>query len=437
MRATTLLILAHFVIGPCLAGPNDNYPFTVESEPDGDGHRIVARNNGPAPVSVKVALLYSVYATPDRTFPVFAVVPPNGGVLHLGRFKRTISGVGYSFRYSSSWLLGDFNARQSADALYRLPYRDGSGYPIGQAPGGANSTHHSAESAHAVDIVMPQDTPVLAARDGTVIYTEANQRYGGKTPDLLDKANEVRIRHADGTIGVYAHLAHGGVQVYPGQRVAAGEQIGLVGSTGYSSGPHLHFVVQQVVRNGDDLGMASIPFRFYVGNPPVPFHPKSGALIVADYSSSAPASNGAYPRATQDGASTGLLPQVTGSFPTTSDLFLKTGVLHVGTYMRALPAWVWFAMMFGVVFVLLRLGRWRAERRMRAVFEPREPSLGTRRSGNPDFGAQTPWARLLRACGGDIGRAERLMDYEQRKAPGISRDEAASRASERLERDRR
>ncbi|WP_018990361.1 M23 family metallopeptidase [Aromatoleum toluclasticum] len=437
MRATLLLILAHFLIGPCLAAPNDNYPFTVESEPEGDGHRIVARNNGPAPVSVKVALLYSVYATPDREFPVFAVVPPNGGVLHLGRFKRTMSGVGYSFRYSSSWLLGDFNARQSADALYRLPYRDGSGYPIGQAAGGAITTHHSADSAHAVDIVMPQDTPVLAARDGTVIYTEANQRYGGKTPDLLDKANEVRIRHADGTIGVYAHLAHGGVHVYPGQRVAAGEQIGLVGSTGYSSGPHLHFVVQQVVRNGDDLGMASIPFRFYVGNPPVPFRPKSGALIVANYLSSVPASNGASSRATQDGPSTGLLQLATAYFPAAPDLFLKTGVPQVRTYLRTLPAWVWFAMMFGVVFLILRLGRWRAERRMRAVFEPREPSLGARRSAKPDFGAQTPWARLLRACGGDYGKAERLLDYEQRRAPGISRDEAASRAAERLERDRR
>ncbi len=436
MRATLLMILAHFVIGPCLAGPNDNYPFMVESEPDGDGHRIVARNSGPAPVSVKVALLYSVYATPDRNFPVFAVVPPNGGVLHLGRFKRTMSGVGYSFRYSSSWLLGDFNARQSSDALYRLPYRDGSGYPIGQAPGGAITTHHSADSAHAVDIVMRQDTPVLAARDGTVIYTEANQRYGGKTPDLMDKANEVRIRHADGTIGVYAHLAHGGVLVYPGQRVAAGEQIGLVGSTGYSSGPHLHFVVQQVVRNGDDLGMASIPFRFYVGNPPVPFRPKSGALIVADYSSSAPASDGASPRAGQDGASTGLLQQVTASFPAKPDLFQKTSVLQVRTYLRTLPAWIWFAMMFGVVFLILRLGRWRAERRMRAVFEPREPSLGAGRAGKSDFGTQMSWARLLRACGGDYGKAERLTDYEQRRAPGISRDEASSRALGRLERER-
>lgn len=437
MRATFLLFLAHFVIGSCLAGPNDNYPFTVESEPEGDGHRIVARNNGPAPVSVKVALLYSVYATPDRKFPVFAVVPPNGGVLYLGHFKRTMSGVGYSFRYSSSWLLGDLNARQSADALYRLPYRDGSAYRIGQAPGGPITTHHAADSAHAVDIVMPQDAPVLAAREGTVIYTEAGQRYGGKTPDLLDKANEVRIRHADGTIAVYAHLAHGGVHVYPGQHVAAGEQIGLVGSTGYSSGPHLHFVVQQVVRNGDDLGMASIPFRFYVGNPPAPFRPTSGALVKADYSSSAPASNVATARAAQGGESTGLLRQVTASFPATAEFFADTKVSQVRIYLQTLPPWGWFAMLVGVVFLILRLGTRRAERRMRAAFEPREPSLGTRRSGNPDFGAQTPWARLLRACGGDHGKAERLLDYEQRKAPGISRDEAALRALQRWERDRR
>lgn len=437
MRTTSFLILTHFLVGSCLAGPNDNYPFTVESEPEGDGHRIVARNNGPAPVSVKVALLYSVYATPDRRFPVFAVVPPNGGVLHLGRFKRTMSGVGYSFRYSSSWLLGDYNARQSADALYRLPYRDGSAYRIGQAPGGAITTHHAADSAHAVDISMPHDAPVLAAREGTVIYTEANQQYGGKSPDLLDKANEVRIRHADGTIALYAHLAHGGVHVYPGQHVAAGEQIGLVGSTGYSSGPHLHFAVQQVVRNGDDLGMASIPFRFYVGNPPVPFPPTSGALVKADYSSSSQVPRGTSARAAQDGESTSLLQQVKASIPAASDLFPDSKISQARIYLKTLPPWGWFAILVGVIFLILRIGTRRAERRIRATFEPREPSIGTGRAGNPGFGAQTPWSRLLRACGGDHGKAERLLVYEQRKAPGISRDEAASRALERWERDRR
>ena len=71
--------------------------------------------------------------------------------------------------------------------------------------------------------------PIIAARAGVVIDTEANQIYGGQSPDMMSKANAVRIQHVDGTIALYAHLAHGGVYVYPGQRVTVGTQIGLAG----------------------------------------------------------------------------------------------------------------------------------------------------------------------------------------------------------------
>ncbi|NMG74755.1 M23 family metallopeptidase [Aromatoleum diolicum] len=431
-----VLLLSLLLVAPCFAGQNDNYPFTVESEPEGDGHRIVARNNGPAPVSVKVALLYSVYATPDRRFPVFAVVPPNGGVLYLGRFKRTMSGVGYSFRYQSSWMLGDLNARQSPDALYRLPFRDGSAYRIGQAPGGPITTHHSPGSAYAVDIGMPQDVPVLATRDGTVIYTEANQKYGGKSPDLLDKANEVRIQHADGTIAVYAHLAHGGVYVYPGQRVRVGEQIGLVGSTGYSSGPHLHFAVQKVVRNGDELGMESLPFQFYVGNPPAAFFPQFGVLARADYSSpgrvpgtTAETRGGASPSA---GPTSGIV-----SAPVSEALISLEVPAQIRSYLRAIPAWQWFAGMVGLVVSLLLLDKRRTARRQRDAFVFREPSMRGRPAAEPVFHGLSAWDKLIVVCGGDRKKAERLMEYEYRKAPSISNDEAALRAWERLQRDRR
>jgi murein DD-endopeptidase MepM/ murein hydrolase activator NlpD len=59
-------------------------------------------------------------------------------------------------------------------------------------------------------------------------------------------------------MSVYAHLDPNSARVYPGARVPAGTWIGNSGNTGYSSGPHLHFVVQ--INAG--LSLTSIPFRF-------------------------------------------------------------------------------------------------------------------------------------------------------------------------------
>lgn len=284
MKVRILLALAASLYGQAgFSSQKDNYPFSIGSEKTSNGHQLVARNAGPAPVSVKVSLVDSQYIKTDRQFPIYVVVPP-GGTLYLGAIRAAISGVGYTFRTQYTWTLGDLNAVQAPNAMYRLPYRDGTMFRIGQSPGGPISTHTSTDSQFAVDIPMPEGTPVLAAREGRVIFTEANQVYGAKVPDMKDKANEVRILHIDGTAAIYAHLAHGGVHVYPGQYVTAGQQIGLAGSTGYSSGPHLHFVVQAVRKIGDTLETVSLPFQFYVGNPPVAFSPQFGMLAKADYS---------------------------------------------------------------------------------------------------------------------------------------------------------
>lgn len=279
-----LLVLGFTFQASVLGGQYNNYPFSVQNEKTPNGHRIVAHNGGPAPISVKLAIIDSQFINTDRPFPVYAVVPPSGGTLYLGNISQAMPNVGYTFRTNYTWSLGDFNATPSPDAIYRLPYRDGLAFHISQAAGGPITTHTSPDNQFAVDIPMPQGTPILAARDGTVIYTEANQIYGGQTPDMLSKANEVKILHVDGTIGVYAHLAHGGVYVYSGQKVFAGQQIGLAGSTGYSSGPHLHFAVQTLRRVGDKIETVSLPFQFYVGTPPQTFIPTYGMLVRADYS---------------------------------------------------------------------------------------------------------------------------------------------------------
>lgn len=416
------------------ANQSQNYPFSIETEKEGDGHRIVARNNGPAPVSVKVSIVGAQYIAPDRPFPVYVVVPPGGASLYLGRIRPAMAGVGYSFRTESTWVLGDFNAAQSPDALYRLPFKEGGVFHLGQSPGGPISTHTSPDSQFAVDIPMPEGTPIIAARDGVVIHREANQVYGAQVPDMLSKANEIKVLHLDGTIGVYAHFAHGGVYVYPGQRVLAGQQIGLAGSTGYSSGPHLHFAVQTVRRNGDRLETISLPFRFYVGVPPVVFAPQFGLLAKADYSSpvSAP---GPDPSARMVRAPAVVSPAsvATGS----PEMVVSFQVPpEVRRFLLQIPAWQWFAGMVGLIVLLVLLDKRRTARRQQAFRVAYEPSFGGQASGGSLSHGLMARERLLVACGGDRARAARLQDYERESAPGIGEEEAALRAWERLQRDR-
>lgn len=84
-----------------------------------------------------------------------------------------------------------------------------------------------------LDLAAPAGTPVRAAADGTVDFSG---RRG-------DAGNLVEIAHADGTRTRYAHLDS--MKVQAGETVRAGQILGAVGSTGRSTGPHLHFAVER------------------------------------------------------------------------------------------------------------------------------------------------------------------------------------------------
>jgi len=138
------------------------------------------------------------------------------------------------------------------------------------------STHDSLASRHAVDMAAPVGTGVYAARAGTV-FEVATQHFRGGTDRERDlpRANLVRILHGDGTMAVYAHLNWDSIRVRPGETVTRGQYIADSGNTGYTTGPHLHFVVQ---RNAG-LRLESLPVRF--AGPAGPVTPKTGMEITA------------------------------------------------------------------------------------------------------------------------------------------------------------
>jgi murein DD-endopeptidase MepM/ murein hydrolase activator NlpD len=84
-----------------------------------------------------------------------------------------------------------------------------------------------------IDLVAPAGTPVYAAADGIVVGAAPNGRYG----------NWIRIDHGDKLTTVYGHLMAFAPGIEPGETVTRGELIGFVGSTGRSTGAHLHFEV--------------------------------------------------------------------------------------------------------------------------------------------------------------------------------------------------
>ncbi len=82
-----------------------------------------------------------------------------------------------------------------------------------------------------LDFAAPEGTQIRAIAPGTVVSSAYDGAYGNKTVLKLD----------DGTVLWFCHQS--GVEVQPGERVAAGELIGYVGSTGHVTGPHLHLEV--------------------------------------------------------------------------------------------------------------------------------------------------------------------------------------------------
>ncbi|WP_143731412.1 M23 family metallopeptidase [Microbulbifer sp. GL-2] len=158
------------------------------------------------------------------------------------------------FRYR--WRLGDPSASEHGH-LYKFPVSSKFFHRITQGFNGSFS-HSKRPNIYAVDIALPVGTDISAARDGVVIWVKDDYHMGGKNKYFLDKANYVKVLHEDGTYATYAHILIGTATVKPGDMVKAGDVLARSGSSGYSTGPHLHFAIRKNV----GLKTVSIPFKF-------------------------------------------------------------------------------------------------------------------------------------------------------------------------------
>jgi murein DD-endopeptidase MepM/ murein hydrolase activator NlpD len=145
---------------------------------------------------------------------------------------------------------------------YDLPWTCGVSYLVTQGNHGdicgSNGGDHTGTQDYAWDFGLPRHTEVRAARGGTVTvaaqvvgpgddcYDGCTQPFGSSAfwtccNACINTSNHVNVDHGDGTVATYWHLDQ--VAVSNGQAVAAGDLLGYSGTSGCSSGPHLHFMV--------------------------------------------------------------------------------------------------------------------------------------------------------------------------------------------------
>jgi murein DD-endopeptidase MepM/ murein hydrolase activator NlpD len=132
-----------------------------------------------------------------------------------------------------TWARGDtshLNTSSSIKKYSSLPKLEG--YFVFPAPGSTRT--QKMHGNNGADFANKTGSPVIAAADGVVAVAKTsgyNYGYG----------NYIKITHPNGTETIYGHLSK--VNVSAGQSVTRGQQIGAVGSTGNSTGPHLHFEI--------------------------------------------------------------------------------------------------------------------------------------------------------------------------------------------------
>lgn len=134
------------------------------------------------------------------------------------------------------------------EILFQRPVR---GYEVNSPFGQRKLAFEAHARMHkGVDIAAPRGTSVYAAAEGEVV------RRGY---DAAGYGNFVELRHPNGMTTLYGHMSR--VDLATGDKVYAGSRVGLVGSTGRSTGPHLHFEVRRDGRQVDPTRVMGQSFR--------------------------------------------------------------------------------------------------------------------------------------------------------------------------------
>jgi murein DD-endopeptidase MepM/ murein hydrolase activator NlpD len=177
----------------------------------------------------------------------------NAIILPLDKVKDTAK-INSKNYISLKGTFGDPKSDIDLTYRYTLPYPRGKKYKIIQSFGGKFS-HNKPHSRYALDIGTQIGDTITAARSGLVMFIKQDSNEHCRTMKCVDKGNKIIILHEDGSMAHYVHLDFEGALVDVGDKVEVSEPIAISGMTGFTTIPHLHFVVFKA-------GGISVPFKF-------------------------------------------------------------------------------------------------------------------------------------------------------------------------------
>lgn len=199
---------------------------------------IFANNPEFCPITAQFSFNTANLVLPKNNQSLFVVPSKTNNYLVVELVKiDTKKSYKYSYKVKSNY--GDATL-QAFDTLYEydLPFPKLDSFKLEQGYNGK----FSHQNENALDFSMPEGTPISAARDGIVVAVVQDYKISCPNKTCIQYNNFVTIYHSDGTFANYAHIQYCGSLVTVGDSVKQGDIIAISGNTGFTIGPHLHFV---------------------------------------------------------------------------------------------------------------------------------------------------------------------------------------------------
>ncbi len=198
---------------------------------------IIADNEEPMPMSSRFNFKLTNLSS-SLSKDEIVVIPARAKRFPIAVLKEIKPNAANSFSYTNTYNFGNtLQENFDENYIYSLPFEKGKTQSIFQGYEGK----FSHQNEYALDFDLKTGSSILAAREGIVVQAIDSNTQNCPDISCAKFNNKILIMHSDGTFADYSHLKFHGTVVKKGDFVKKDQLICYSGSTGFASGPHLHF----------------------------------------------------------------------------------------------------------------------------------------------------------------------------------------------------